>query len=540
MNKTININLGGYFFHIDETAYQKLRRYLDAISKSLSDDPQGKNEIIADIEARISELLSEKITDARQVVNEQDISNIIKIMGEPEDYEENETGYTDNSSSYQRKKTSNRKLYRDGDDKFLGGVAAGVGHYLGIDAIWLRLLLIALFFSAGFGFLIYIILWILLPEATTTAEKLEMEGEHVTIDNIEKKIREEFSAIKETLEDGANNVKKKVADGFQKNGKKATSGLQELIGVIGTIFSVLFNMIGKFIGVIIIIFSSIILVLLFLAIFSLGSFELLGYGEDFINLPNFMFDSLIPYWVLAIALFVLIGFPFLILFVLGLRIISSNIKKLGKTVSLSLLGIWIIALLTLLFTGIELGTSSAYNGTKISASELVIKPTDTLHLEMINDDMLFFQETLRRSSKRVFVSDNKLEKIYSTNIKVAVEKSNSEASSIKIRKVSEGRNKTKATENATGIDYKYEEAQNTLQLNGFFLSHLTYRFSDEVVYATIYIPENSTVFLDKTTQSFLYNIASIDSMYDTDMVGHYFKMTDKGLDCTDCIEEPII
>jgi len=540
MNKTININLGGYFFHIDETAYQKLRRYLDAISKSLSDDPQGKNEIIADIEARISELLSEKITDARQVVNEQDISNIIKIMGEPEDYEENETGYTDNSSSYQRKKTSNRKLYRDGDDKFLGGVAAGVGHYLGIDAIWLRLLLIALFFSAGFGFLIYIILWVLLPEATTTAEKLEMEGEHVTIDNIEKKIREEFSAIKETLEDGANNVKKKVADGFQKNGKKATSGLQELIGVIGTIVSVLFNMIGKFIGVIIIIFSSIILVLLFLAIFSLGSFELLGYGEDFINLPNFMFDSLIPYWVLAIALFVLIGFPFLILFVLGLRIISSNIKKLGKTVSLSLLGIWIIALLTLLFTGIELGTSSAYNGTKISASELVIKPTDTLHLEMINDDMLFFQETLRRSSKRVFVSDNKLEKIYSTNIKVAVEKSNSETSSIKIRKVSEGRNKTKATENATGIDYKYEEAQNTLQLNGFFLSHLTYRFSDEVVYATIYIPENSTVFLDKTTQSFLYNIASIDSMYDTDMVGHYFKMTDKGLDCTDCIEEPII
>ena len=299
MNKTININLGGYFFHIDETAYQKLRRYLDAISKSLSDDPQGKNEIIADIEARISELLSEKITDARQVVNEQDISNIIKIMGEPEDYEENETGYTDNSSSYQRKKTSNRKLYRDGDDKFLGGVAAGVGHYLGIDAIWLRLLLIALFFSAGFGFLIYIILWVLLPEATTTAEKLEMEGEHVTIDNIEKKIREEFSAIKETLEDGANNVKKKVADGFQKNGKKATSGLQELIGVIGIIFSVLFNMIGKFIGVIIIIFSSIILVLLFLAIFSLGSFELLGYGEDFINLPNFMFDSLIPYWVLA-------------------------------------------------------------------------------------------------------------------------------------------------------------------------------------------------------------------------------------------------
>ena len=83
MNKTININLGGFFFHIDESAYQKLRRYLDAISKSLNDDPQGKNEIIADIEARISELLSERITDARQVVNEGDIDEISPLWGSP-------------------------------------------------------------------------------------------------------------------------------------------------------------------------------------------------------------------------------------------------------------------------------------------------------------------------------------------------------------------------------------------------------------------------------------------------------------------------
>ena len=73
MNKTININLGGFFFHIDEIAYQKLKRYLEAVGRSLSDDPQGKNEIISDIEARISELLSERITDARQVINENDI-----------------------------------------------------------------------------------------------------------------------------------------------------------------------------------------------------------------------------------------------------------------------------------------------------------------------------------------------------------------------------------------------------------------------------------------------------------------------------------
>ncbi|MBL4605402.1 MAG: PspC domain-containing protein, partial [Flavobacteriaceae bacterium] len=190
MNKTININLGGYFFHIDEVAYKRLRRYLDAISKSLSDDPQGKNEIISDIETRISELLSEKITDARQVVNEQDISDVIKIMGEPEDYAESEEGYTETKQTYSRKqRSSGKKLYRDGDDKFLGGVAAGIAHYFDVDVIWIRLAFILFFIGGGFSLLLYIILWVLLPEAKTTAEKLQMEGEPVNIDNIEKKIR---------------------------------------------------------------------------------------------------------------------------------------------------------------------------------------------------------------------------------------------------------------------------------------------------------------------------------------------------------------
>jgi phage shock protein PspC (stress-responsive transcriptional regulator) len=174
MNKTININLGGFFFHIDEVAYQKLQRYLESISKSLSDDPQGKNEIIADIEARISELLSEKITDARQVVNESDIDDIIVIMGQPEDYAEAEQEYNDANYSYKRNSASGKKLFRDGDDKFLGGVASGIAHYLDLDTIWVRLALLALFIFGGFGILLYIILWILLPEAKTTAEKLQM------------------------------------------------------------------------------------------------------------------------------------------------------------------------------------------------------------------------------------------------------------------------------------------------------------------------------------------------------------------------------
>mgnify|MGYP001576553868 FL=1 len=224
MNKTININLGGFFFHIDESAFKKLRRYLDAISKSLSDDPQGKNEIIADIEARISELLSEKITDERQVVNENDIDDIITIMGQPEDYAEAEDSYNDASYSYKRNNSKGKKLFRDGEDKFLGGVAAGVAHYFNIDTIWIRLVfLFTTLAGFGIGVLAYIILWILLPEAKTTAEKLQMEGEAVNIDNIEKKIREEFGNVSDTVKQAANQASKKLkntANDFSEKIKK--------------------------------------------------------------------------------------------------------------------------------------------------------------------------------------------------------------------------------------------------------------------------------------------------------------------------------
>ena len=537
MNKTININLGGYFFHIDETAYKKLKKYLDAIAKSLSDDPEGKNEIIADIEARICELLSEKITETRQVVNELDIHHIIKIMGEPEDYSDNDESFEETKSKSNNGKNNFKKLFRDRENRFISGVSAGIAHYLDLDVVWIRIAFILLTIFSGMGLIAYIVLWIVTPEAKTTAEKLQMEGERVTIDNIEKKIREEFSSIKETIEDGANNVKKKVADGFQRSGKNTTSGLQDFLNVIGNMITVVFNVIGKFIGFIIVIFSSIILISIFFGVFSLGSFELLGYGDNLINLPDFVYDSIIPYWILTICMFIVIGFPFLILFILGLRIISSNIKQFSKTVSLSLLSVWIVALLTIVFAGIDIGTSDAYNGTKIENYPLNLSSKDTLFLKMINDDELYFQDKLRRSTKRIKVEDNGVKKIYATNVKVSVEKSNTENFTFKIRKVSEGRNKNKATEKAAEIDYRYSIKDSTLKLNAFFLSHLNHRSSDEIVYVTIYVPEGNTMFIDTSTHSFLYQIKNSNNLYHGDVTNHFFEMTEKGLNCTDCIKQ---
>ncbi len=97
MKKTVNINLAGTFFHIDEDAFGKLSRYLDAIKKSIS-DPVGGDEIIRDIETRIAELFSEKLESNTQVVSIKELDAIITIMGQPEDYIMDENNFEEEAS----------------------------------------------------------------------------------------------------------------------------------------------------------------------------------------------------------------------------------------------------------------------------------------------------------------------------------------------------------------------------------------------------------------------------------------------------------
>lgn len=547
MNKTININLGGFFFHIDEVAYQKLKRYLESISKSLSDDPQGKNEIIADIEARISELLSEKITDSRQVVNEGDIDNIISIMGQPEDYADTEEVYNDSSYSYNRNSSTGKKLFRDGDDKFLGGVAAGIAHYFNIDAIWIRLGLLALFFGAGFGIILYIILWILLPEAKTTAEKLQMEGEPVNIDNIEKKIREEFNNVSENvtafaskaserLKDGANEISEKMNQTFSGKTKK-NNGLQDFINTIAKIMLVFFKVIGKLIGAILVFIAAAVILWLIISGFSFGSIGFLNVDGEFSRVIELLHGSTIPFWLIITNAIVLIGIPFLILFVLGLRILSSSIKQISKPTSLTLLGIWFVALLTMIFTLIEFGSSHANYGDFTKKTNISIIENDTISLKLINNDEIHYKENLRTSSHKYEVDIDGESKVYSNNVKIDVKRSISDEAYLVLQKESRGKSSTSANKNAEKIEYNFEISENTIVLNAYYLSDLKNIWKDEEVNITLYFPKGITVYFDNSIKNFLDNVENETDIYDKDMANHHFIMTNKTLKCTDCGDE---
>ncbi len=263
MNKTVNINLGGMFFHIDEDAYQKLSRYFDAIKRSLSDS-NGQDEIIKDIEMRIAELVAEKHTSDKQVISLKELDEIIAIMGQPEDYriepdgEPTQNTYAANNVQGR----TNKKLYRDKDTGMIGGVAAGLGHYFGIDAVWIRIFLVIMVIAGfGSGILAYIILWVVMPEAVTTSEKLEMKGEPITISNIEKKVKEEFEAVSEKIKNAP----------YDKMGNQVKTGVDKFTGSASDVLMTILKIFAKIIGVFLIISAMATLIMLFIGVFTLGT-----------------------------------------------------------------------------------------------------------------------------------------------------------------------------------------------------------------------------------------------------------------------------
>ena len=539
MNKTININLGGVFFHIDEMAYQKLKNYLDAIRRSLSDDPKGRDEIITDIETRIGELLSEKVKDVRQVINENDIDEVVEIMGKPEDYMVDDEMFNDNDyQTYQKSK--NKKLYRDGDDKFLGGVSSGIAHYFNVDVIWIRLAWLVAAFGFGFGFIVYPILWILLPQANTTAEKLEMEGEAVNISNIEKKIKDELSEASERVKNGIGEVSDKVKNAdYTKYKNKAKSGSQDMVETLGRVFTAIFMVIGKFIGVLLIIISVTTILGLLIGLFTIGSLDFIQ--EDWFYQNTMAYNnSGLPIWIVSALTFVLVGIPFFFLFSLGLRILSNNSKSIGKVAKLSLFGIWLVALLFAIFFGTKQFMQSAYDGSVTNNQEISTTINDTLSIKLIDNKNLSNQRELkRRWGYSMIFDENNIEKVYSNNVRLNVYTSDSDQMYVKTRKKSQGRSRTAARDNAETIQYGFELLENELRLNGYFLADVKNKFKEQKVYVDLYIPENQIIYLNKSTRSFLYDVDNTQNIYDRDMAKHYFKMTENGLTCLDCKEYEI-
>lgn len=518
MNKTVNINLGGMFFHIDEDAYLKLTRYFDAIKRSLNNS-SGQDEIIKDIEMRVSELLTEKQKSEKHVVGLKDVDEVIAVMGQPEDYiidEEEKSSQSFNNYSGR----SHKKLYRDKENGMIGGVATGLAHYFGIDAVWIKIVfLIFVFAGFGTGILAYFVLWIVTPEAITTSEKLEMTGEPVTISNIEKKVREEIDSLSDKF---------KNAD-YDKMGNQVKSGAERISSSFGDFIITVFKIFAKFLGVILIISGIAVLIMLMVGVFTLGTNAFVEFPwQNFIEAGNF---TEYPIWSFGLLMLFAVGIPFFFLTLLGFKLLSPNLKSIGNITKYTLLAVWIIAVAIAISFGIKQATEISRDNKVVEKKVIAITPKDTLYVKFRYND--YYAKDLYRHGDFQFVQDSAgNDLIYSTDVRLHVLRTDEASPYIQIEKSARGNSLTNAKKRAEKINFKYQVSGNRLILDNYFLTDVKNKFRGQEVDVFLYLPEGQLFKPDASIQEY---DDTDDNFFNLHFSGNYnYKVEGSKIKCLNC------
>lgn len=518
MNKTVNINIGGLFFHIDEDAYQKLSRYFDAIKRSLSNS-NGKDEIMKDIEMRVAEIFTDRQKSDKHVINLKDVDEVVAMMGQPEDYrieEEND------EQTFSHTTSKMKKLYRDKDKGTIAGVCTGLGHYLGVDAIWVKILLIIITLAGfGAGIIAYLILWAIVPKAVTTSEKLEMTGEPVNISSIKNKVSEEF--------DNVTNKIKNVDYDKVGNQLKATS--ESAGNKIGNLLITLFGVFAKVLGALILVLSAILLLGVCIAgIILIFSSSLPTYAlMNHISTP-FDFDT--PFWLQGILFLSVFGIPLFFLLILGLKLLITNLKSIGNPIKYSLLGIWVIALSFLIFLGLKETSKIAYDGKSIQKETLNLKANDTLFIKFKTND--FYSKNINDNIDYKYTQDEKNNAvIYSNDISIKILKTDEKLPYLQVEKLSVGNSPVEAKKRADKIKYNFQFEGNKLVLDNYFLSEVTTRFKNKNVELFLYLPKGVVFKMDSNVKNYdnsdndFFNLHYSSSDY-------IYKVDESKIKCLNC------
>ncbi|MFL1011150.1 PspC domain-containing protein [Flavisericum labens] len=540
MNKTVNINLAGIFFHIDEDAYLKLQRYLEAIKRSFTDS-QGRAEIIADIEARIAELFNERVQNHKQVIRLKEVDEVISIMGQPEDYLVDDEIFEDEpQTSYKSKPQPSKKLFRDTDNSYIGGVSSGLAHYFGIDAVWIRLAWVLLIFGAGTGVLLYILLWILVPEANTTAEKLMMTGEPVNISNIEKKIKDGFDSVTETVSDVAKNVSDSVSNAAKNvDIKKSTNSIKSssrtFFDTLADVIMFFLKVFAKLIGLFLIFIGASTIIALIIGLFSVGVVNIVHIpGLDLVEIANVAGT---PIWLVSLCAFFAAGIPFFFLFYLGLKILINNLKSIGNIAKFTLLGIWFISIIALIVMGIRQASEHAFEEHYVEKTQLPVTANDTLRIKMVGHDNFNAHRFRHGNDFKLAHNENGEKVLFSDDVHIIVKSTTDTVATIAIEKSANGRDYETAITRAKNINYGYELKNNELILNSFLTTNPQNKLSDQEVDVILYLPKNSTTYFNNSARSFIAYKKYSGNIVSKEHTNHYLKILDEDSECLDCPDE---
>lgn len=507
MNKTININLGGIIFHLDENAYLVFNNYLKAVKSGLEHQESGA-EIIADIEARIAEIFGMRLKEAkRQVINESDVEFIISTLGKPEDFSDSDDMENEPFTSNEK----NKRFFRNQDEKVIGGVCSGIAAYFNTDVVWIRIIFLILFFFTGIGFFTYIILWAAIPEAKTTAQKLQMRGEPVTLESIEK-VFDKFGAQS------------------KESGKKIKSGLSGFFEFVTNIIGSIFAFIFRFLGVIIAIIGALIAFSLLIALLGIFGSTWSFTNFDFININGHVlgmsgteaiFGGGWRLIALRLGTILTLLMPLFALVVFIAKILGKEINN-SRLLSFSGVASFIMGLIL-----IFISAGSIITDFKEDA-------TDTERYTLSGTNFNVQAEFLEGNSGFFFEVDDEVLRI--ENIRFNIQPTSNDQASLELRHSARGRSHSEARQRAQNYDFPYAQNGEDLQLSEYFNVPKSAMWRAQNLKATLYLPVGATVYLDPSIENIMYHVKNVQNMWDGDMLGREWIMTSKGLSCSDCPE----
>lgn len=488
MKKNIKVNVSGMLFNLDEDAYQVLETYLKRLEDHFK-NTDGNKEIIEDIERGIADMMNSKLSESKTIITIEDIEEIVKAMGEPyeidEESEPQKETYTTGGTS-----TAQRRLYRDSDNKVIAGVCSGISSYLNVDVAWIRILFVILFLISGTGLIIYLVLWVAVPEAITTAQKLEMQGESINIDNIEKKIREELNNLGEQINDFKDKHLNKKKSKINNSARKATSSISHIISAFTKLIVVLFGVMFTLIAVV-------LLSLLIPTFFAAGgSLFHVFHNVVYFSIPealhmtiaNSADYNLIYFSLIAILIIPLVG---IIIKALGFLF---NFRNEARGINKAMGILWLVGLILLVFMAFRSSNYFEHKGSKVLNNDISHQKYDTLYIQ-INPEL---------TDAKTFDSDDALQiyKSFDDNFTLFEEgdkyfsvpefdifQSTDSISSIKIFKYSYGEKESIANSKAENIAYRINLNDSLIELSPLFSYPKTDKWRNQRTKIKIYIPE---------------------------------------------------
>ena len=517
MNKTVNINLGGEFFHIDEDAFIELKRYIDAVRGSLSHD-DSIQEIISDIESRIAELFAELLPNAKSVVTMNQVMSVIEIMGQPEEFD-----MDDRANANQHSRPTAKELYRDQDNKYIAGVASGLGHYLGIDTVWIRVIwLLLTIFSSGSFVLIYVLFWILVPAALSTSQKLKMKGQPINISNIEQRFKEGYTNISDSV---------KSVD-YNKYGDQVKKRSQQLTELLAKIIMLLAKFIGKLIGLFLVVISLTTIVGMAVGFFSAGTIEFWGQG-DLIDYFHAISNFDLPIWALLALLFVTLGFPFLVLFIVGIKLLIPHLRSIGWTTKIIIFLIWLSAIMTLIFVGMQNMRQTAITGGFDREIPLNITKQDTLYVSM-NENPLAGYGPHKRDDFKIRMIEEGQKSIVNQDVRLIFRATSNADGYVLVNAYADSYSLSEAQQKARLINYHVVQDGNQLLIDPYWTTDLAHKYRNQRIEVVVYLPVGTIFWADQNTHSYHQNTKDHNDILMSGDEQHFLKVLAQEAVCMDC------